>query len=112
MFFFQFQLEDYETKMTVYAEKIIKMTAEIEKMEKNPDAYTDADMDEMKVEIKQVEALIKELQLSIRGSTIVFESLHVQVSPGVGHRLSQIDVTLIHLQNRVFPLRSQPWWQP
>lgn len=50
-------------------------------MEKNPDAYNDADMDDIKVEIKQVEALIKELQLSIRGSTAVFQSLRVQVSP-------------------------------
>lgn len=50
-------------------------------MEKNPDAYNDADIEEIKVEIKQVEALIKELQLSINGSTIVFESLRVQVSP-------------------------------
>ncbi|XP_071354253.1 olfactomedin-4-like [Trachinotus anak] len=74
------KLEDYETKLTAYAEKIIKMTVEIEKIEKNPDGYNDADIDEIKVEIKQVEALIKELQLSIRGSTTVFESLHVQIS--------------------------------
>uniref|UniRef100_A0A8C3G3N2 Olfactomedin 4, tandem duplicate 1 n=1 Tax=Cyclopterus lumpus TaxID=8103 RepID=A0A8C3G3N2_CYCLU len=59
--------------------KIIKLTAEIEKIEKNSDAYNDAYMDEIKVEIKQVEALIEELQLSIRGSTTVFESLRVQV---------------------------------
>ncbi|XP_042356099.1 olfactomedin-4-like [Plectropomus leopardus] len=74
------KLEDYEIKLTAYAEKIIKMTAEIEKMEKNPDAYNDADMDDMKVEIKQVEALIKELQLSIKGSTTVFESLRVEIT--------------------------------
>ncbi|XP_023273012.1 olfactomedin-4-like [Seriola lalandi dorsalis] len=74
------KLEDYETKLIAYAEKIIKITVETEKMEKNPDAYNDADMDEMKVEIKQVEALIKELQLSIRGSTTIFESLRVQIS--------------------------------
>lgn len=80
-YFPDFQLEEYETKMTVYAEKIIKLTVEIEKMEKNPDNYNEADMDEMKVEIKQVEALIKELQISITSTTTVFESLHAQVSP-------------------------------
>ncbi|XP_038585235.1 olfactomedin-4-like [Micropterus salmoides] len=74
------KLEDYETKLTAYAEKIIKMTADIEKMEKDPDAYNDADIDEIKVQIKQVEALIIELQLSIRGSTTVFESLRVQIT--------------------------------
>lgn len=67
--------------MTSYAEKIVKLTAEIVKMEKNPDDYNDADIEDVKVEIKQVEALIKELQLSIRSSTAVFQSLQVQVSP-------------------------------
>lgn len=103
-----FQLEEYETKLTAYAEKIIKLTAEIEKMEKNPDAYNDVDIDEIKVEIKQVEALIKELQLSIRGSTTVFESLHVQVSAGDGNRRHNANLQA----NHVFPLRSQPWWRP
>ncbi|XP_059208612.1 olfactomedin-4-like [Centropristis striata] len=74
------KLEDYEIKLTAYAEKIIHLTAEIETMEKNPDDYNDADLDDTKVEIKQVEALIKELQLSIRGSTTVFESLRVQIT--------------------------------
>lgn len=72
-------MEDYETKITNYAERIIKLTADIEKMEKNPDSYNDADLDDKKVEIKQVEALVKELQGSISGSKTVFESLRVQV---------------------------------
>ena len=72
---------DYETKLTEYAEKIIKLTVDIEQMEKNPDDYSEADLEEITVEIKQVEALIKELQLSINGSTNVFESLRVQVCP-------------------------------
>nr|XP_019940284.1 PREDICTED: olfactomedin-4-like [Paralichthys olivaceus] len=74
------KLEDYETKLTAYAERIIQLTVEIEKIEKNPHDYNDADMDEVKVEIKQVEALVKELQLSIASSTTVFESLHKQIT--------------------------------
>ncbi|XP_030247394.1 olfactomedin-4 [Sparus aurata] len=74
------KLEEYETKLTSYAEKIIKLTVKIEKMEKNPDDYTEADISEIKVEIKQVEALINELQLSINVSTTVFESLRVQIT--------------------------------
>lgn len=50
-------------------------------MEKNPDSYNDADLNDKKVEIKQVEALVKELQGSISASKTVFESLHVQVCP-------------------------------
>lgn len=62
-----------------YAEKIIKLTADVEKMEKNPDSYNDADLEDKKVKIKQLEALVKELQGSISGSKTVFESLRVQV---------------------------------
>ncbi|XP_041669162.1 olfactomedin-4-like [Cheilinus undulatus] len=74
------KVEEYESKLTSYAEKIATLTAEIDKMEKNPDNYNDADMEDVKVEIKQVEALIKDLQLSISGSTAVFESLQTQIT--------------------------------
>lgn len=80
-------------------------------MEKNPDAYNDADLDEIKVEIKQQEALIKELQLSISGSTTVFASFHVQVSPADGgHHINLINIMPSHWQN--IPFRSQPWRRP
>ncbi|KAM6917421.1 LOW QUALITY PROTEIN: olfactomedin [Lycodopsis pacificus] len=55
-------------------------------------AYNDADMDDSKVEIKQVEALIKELQLSIRGSTTAFESLRVQITAMV-ETLNRLEAT-------------------
>ncbi|KAM9355063.1 olfactomedin-4-like [Pholidichthys leucotaenia] len=77
------KLEEYEIKVIDYAEKIIKLTAEIEQMEKNTDGYTENDFIEKKVEIKQVEALIKELQLSINRSTVIFESLHVEITAAV-----------------------------
>lgn len=48
-------------------------------MERNSDDYSDADFEEVKIKIKQVEALIQELQISINGSITVFTSLHVQV---------------------------------
>lgn len=94
-FFFILQLEEYEIKLTAYAEKIIKLTVEIETMEKNPDDYNDANFDDVKVEIKQVEALIKELQVSISGSTTVFESLRVEVSSADrSHCLDRVSVLL------------------
>lgn len=67
--------------MVAYAEKIIKLTVEIEKMEADPDDYNDADLEDVKIEIKQVEALIKELQLSISVSMEVFDTLRIEVSP-------------------------------
>lgn len=76
-------MEDYETKITTYAEKIVKLTADIENMEKNPDSFNDADLDDKKVEIKQAEALVRELQGSITGSKTVFKTLRAQVCPAV-----------------------------
>uniref|UniRef100_I3KWE7 Olfactomedin 4, tandem duplicate 1 n=1 Tax=Oreochromis niloticus TaxID=8128 RepID=I3KWE7_ORENI len=69
------KLGEYEIKVTEYAEKILKVTAEIEKMEENPDGYSESERNEIKIEIKQVEALIIDLQLSINGSTAVLKSL-------------------------------------
>lgn len=66
--------------MTEYAEKITKLTVDIETLEKNPDDFNEADFEDVKVQIKQAEALIIELQLSVNASVLVFESLHVQVS--------------------------------
>ncbi|KAK7903871.1 hypothetical protein WMY93_016478 [Mugilogobius chulae] len=74
------KLEEFEMKMTIYAEKIVKLTAKVTLIEKNPDDFSDADLEEIKVEIKQVEALIEELQISIKSSTTVFESLRVQIT--------------------------------
>ncbi|KAJ0063159.1 hypothetical protein NL108_012617 [Boleophthalmus pectinirostris] len=74
------KMEAYTVKMTSYAEKIAQLTVQVENMEKNPDDYNDADLEGIKVEIKQVEALIQELQLSIKSSTTVFESLQVQIT--------------------------------
>ncbi|KAM6969091.1 olfactomedin-4 [Tautogolabrus adspersus] len=86
------KIEEFETRLTSYAEKIIKLTAEIEKMEKNPDDYNDSDMEDIKVEIKQVEALIKELQLSISSSTAVFVSLQAQIT-GMVETLNKLEKT-------------------
>ncbi|CAB1330926.1 unnamed protein product, partial [Coregonus sp. 'balchen'] len=49
-------------------------------MEKNHEAYSEAYMEEVKVQIKQVETLVQELLGSIQTSTTVFESLHQQIS--------------------------------
>ncbi|KAM6912149.1 olfactomedin-4-like [Xenentodon cancila] len=98
------KIEYYETKLTAHAEKIIKLTAEIEKAEKNPDDYNEADLNEIKIQIKQVEALIKELQVSINGSITVFESLRVRVTAMV-HTLDSLEKT--YDKNLVLVTRRQ-----
>ncbi|XP_054652971.1 olfactomedin-4 [Dunckerocampus dactyliophorus] len=98
------KLEDYESKMTQYAEKIIELTREIEILEKKPDASNDAALEALEVKIKQVEALIKELQLSLKSSTAVFESLHREVTVMIG-TLDQLEKT--HDKNLVLLTRRE-----
>lgn len=96
-------MEIFETELKEYAEKIKNLTVKVEKMEKDTDDYNAADMDGVKVEIKQVEALIKELQLSIGGSSTVFQSLRAQVSLEYdGNPIYHIKA--IHWQTTYFPL--------
>lgn len=96
------KLEEYDIKMTAYAEKIVKLTGKVEVIEKNPDDFNDADLEEIKVEIKQVEALIEELQVSIKGSTTVFESLRIEITAMV----SKLD-TLEKIYDKNFVLATR-----
>uniref|UniRef100_A0A672G7S8 Si:ch211-173a9.6 n=1 Tax=Salarias fasciatus TaxID=181472 RepID=A0A672G7S8_SALFA len=66
-------------EVTEYAEKIAELTATIESLEKSRGDHNEAELEEVKVEIKLVEALINELQASMKSSTAVFDSLHQQV---------------------------------
>ncbi|XP_061552903.1 olfactomedin-like [Phycodurus eques] len=86
------KIEDYESKMTEYAEKIIELTREIEILEKKPDDNSDATLESIEVKIKQVEALIQELQLSFKSSTSIFQSLHQEITVMV-KTLDQLEKT-------------------
>ncbi|XP_021440494.2 olfactomedin-4 [Oncorhynchus mykiss] len=88
------KFETYESKLTVYAERIVNLTVLVELMEKNPGAYSDAYMQEVKVQIKQLEALVQEFLGSIQTSTTVFESLHQQISSMV------VVVTMLERYNK------------
>ncbi|XP_015242337.1 PREDICTED: olfactomedin-4-like isoform X2 [Cyprinodon variegatus] len=98
------KIEEFEIKITEYAEKIEKLTLEVDTMEKNPDDYKEADFEEINVQIKQVEALVLELQLSVNASIVVFESLHVQISVMV-ETLNRLEK--IHDKNLVLSTRRE-----
>lgn len=69
----------FESKLSVYTEKIVNLTALITIMEQDPDSYTQVQIEEVKIVIKQVEALIVELQASIQTSTEVLISIRKEV---------------------------------
>lgn len=73
------QIERFESKLTIYMEKIVNLTVLIEIMEDDPDSYTEVQTQEVKIQIKQIEALIVELQASIEISSEVLVSIRQEV---------------------------------
>ncbi|CAL8286429.1 unnamed protein product [Lota lota] len=74
------KMETYENKIPAYVVKIANLTMEIEKMENDPEAVNETSTESMKIQIKQAEALVVELQSSVQGSAAVFESLRETVT--------------------------------
>lgn len=74
-----FQIELFESKLTVYVEKIVNLTLLIGIMEKDPESYTEVQIQEVKIQIKQIEALIVELKASIEISSTVLVSIQKEV---------------------------------
>uniref|UniRef100_A0A3B1IHX7 Olfactomedin 4, tandem duplicate 1 n=1 Tax=Astyanax mexicanus TaxID=7994 RepID=A0A3B1IHX7_ASTMX len=62
------QLEQTAVQITQYG--VANLTVVIEMMEDDPDSYSELYIQEVKIQIKQVEALILELQASIQTSSI------------------------------------------
>lgn len=74
------QVETYEVKLNIYIAKITNLTVLIKLMEKDPDSYSELQLEEVKIKIKQVEALIVELQASIQTTSAVLITIREQVT--------------------------------
>ena len=73
------QMETYEKQITAYTVKIVNLTMEVDKMEGDPEAVNETHTESMKIQIKQVEALVVELQSLVQASAAVFKSLRETV---------------------------------
>lgn len=60
--------------------KITNLTVLIKLMENNPDSYSELHLEEVKIKIMQVEALIVELQASIQTTSAVLITIREQVT--------------------------------
>lgn len=73
-------METYEIKLNIYIAKITNLTLLIKLMEDDPDSYSELQLEEVKIKIKQVEALIVELQASIQSTSAVLITIREQVT--------------------------------
>ncbi|KAL1258443.1 hypothetical protein QQF64_011687 [Cirrhinus molitorella] len=86
------KVETYELKLQIYIAKITNLTVLIEQMEHDPDSYNELQLEEVKIKIKQVEALIVELKASIQISSTVLISIREQISVVIAV-LTQLEIT-------------------
>ncbi|XP_058604628.1 olfactomedin-4 [Onychostoma macrolepis] len=86
------KVEMFEVKLKVYIAKIMNLTVLIKLMEDDPDSYSELQIEEVKIKIKQVEALIVELQASIQTSSTVLISIREQISVMITE-LTQLEIT-------------------
>uniref|UniRef100_A0A4W5QGA0 Olfactomedin 4, tandem duplicate 1 n=1 Tax=Hucho hucho TaxID=62062 RepID=A0A4W5QGA0_9TELE len=84
--------------LTVYAERIVNLTVLVVLMEKNPDAYSEAYMQEVKVQIKQLEAL--DLHFWSSGCLSVFSQISSMVV--VVTKLERYDKNLVLVTRREY----------
>lgn len=69
----------FESKLTIYMEKIVNLTLLIGIIENDPDSFSEVHIQEVKIQIKQIEALIVELRASIEISSTVLVSIRQEV---------------------------------
>lgn len=74
------QVETYEVQLNIYIAKITNLTLLIKLMEDDPDSYSELQLEEVNIKIKQVEALIVELQASIQTTSAVLITIREQVT--------------------------------
>ncbi|XP_067310848.1 olfactomedin-4 [Pseudorasbora parva] len=86
------KVETYEVKLNIYIAKITNLTVLIKLMEDDPDSYSELHLEEVKIKIKQVEALIVELQASIQTTSTVLITIREQISVVIS-MLTQLEIT-------------------
>ncbi|KAK9959318.1 hypothetical protein ABG768_009448 [Culter alburnus] len=86
------KVETYEIKLNIYIAKITNLTLLIKLMEDDPDSYSELQLEEVKIKIKQVEALIVELQASIQSTSAVLITIREQISVIISV-LTQLEIT-------------------
>ncbi|XP_055028738.2 olfactomedin-4 isoform X1 [Misgurnus anguillicaudatus] len=98
------KVEMYEVQIKVYIAKIVNLTVLIESMEADPDSYNELHIEEVKIKIKQVEALIVELQTSLQITSAVLITIREQIDVMIS-ALTRLEIT--YDRNLVLVTRRQ-----
>uniref|UniRef100_A0A8C6CDM8 Olfactomedin 4 n=1 Tax=Monodon monoceros TaxID=40151 RepID=A0A8C6CDM8_MONMO len=73
------KVKEYVQLISVYEKKLSNLTVRIEIMEKDTISYTELDFELIKVEVREMEKLIKQLKVGFVGSSVIVDQLEVEI---------------------------------
>ncbi|XP_069799488.1 olfactomedin-4-like [Dendropsophus ebraccatus] len=97
------KIHHYESTLIIYMERLVQLTKRVEEMEVGGSSYTELDFELLKLEIKEMEALILQLKLSMNSTNSVVETLYVQIR-NISIMVNQLEV---YDKNNVMVIRRE-----
>ncbi|XP_002691863.3 olfactomedin-4 [Bos taurus] len=73
------KVKEYVQLISKYEEKLLNLTVRVSIMEKDSISYTELDFELIKMEVKEMEKLIKRLKVGFSGSTVIIDQLEVEI---------------------------------
>ncbi|XP_075690562.1 olfactomedin-4-like [Rhinoderma darwinii] len=81
----------YESSLIMYMERLFNLTKRVEVMEMGGLSYTELDFELVKLEIKEMEALILQLKTSMNGTNVLVEALYLEIN-NISITVNQLEV--------------------
>nr|XP_033811824.1 olfactomedin-4-like [Geotrypetes seraphini] len=97
------KIQSYQNTLIVYLEKLSNLTHRVEKVEMGDVSYTELDFTLLKLEIREMESLALQLNVSLEGSNIIVETLLMEIR-NISVMVSQLES---YDQNNVLAVRRE-----
>ncbi|XP_068105563.1 olfactomedin-4-like [Hyperolius riggenbachi] len=97
------KIQNYESTLNVYMRQLKNLTKRVEVMEVGGLSYTELDFELVKLEIREMEALIWQLKTSVNGSNLIVEALYREIH-NISIMVSQLE---IYDKNNVLLIRRE-----
>ncbi|XP_069799496.1 olfactomedin-4-like [Dendropsophus ebraccatus] len=97
------KIHHYESTLIIYMEQLVNLTKRVEAMEMGGSSYTELDFELVKLEIKEMEALILQLKLSMNGTNALVEALYLEIR-NISIMVNQLEV---YDKNNVMVIRRE-----
>ncbi|XP_075690561.1 olfactomedin-4-like [Rhinoderma darwinii] len=81
----------YESSLIMYMERMFNLTKRVEVMEMGGLSFTELDFELVKLEIKEMEALILQLKTSMNGTNVLVEALYLEIN-NISITVNQLEV--------------------